>query len=317
VVAATLMLEVRLRGRPRAVAPVLAAVLVVVGVGERLHADTRKVFVPPSPDPYALLEDSHTTGGLLELPFDQWGGIRSVHRMLWQPSHGRPVVAGKTGIDPAWYTPARAVFNEFPSEESVLLMRAWGLDCVLDRRSSPLPGPLPEGVVVRGRRQTPGRDGEWTLLDVLPGASPDTLAREPVPGPGAWQTPVLGDPAGEAGPAADGSLDTAAEVARPEGLHLTVPEGGVAAAVQLDYGAGRFSRVPPALSVLGLVDGEWRELTEGSGGAFLRARAANQFLRTRSARLVIPLTASPARRIRLVSSGAPWDLPEVRLRVAP
>lgn len=317
VVAATLMLEVRLRTRPRAVAPVLAALVVAVGVGERLRADTRKVNVPPPPDPYALLQDSRTAGGLLELPFDQWGGIRSVHRMLWQPSHGRPIVAGKTGIDPAWYTPARAVFNEFPSEESVLLMRAWGLDCVLDRRSSPLPGPLPEGVVVRGRRQTPGRDGEWTLLDVLPGASPDALAREPVPGPGAWPTPlVLGDPAGEAGAAADGSLDTAAEVTRPEGLRLAVPEGAVSA-VQLDYGRGRFSRVPPKLTVLGLVDGEWRDLTEGLGGAFLRARAANQFLRTRSARLVIPVATSPARQIRLVSSSVPWDLPEVRLRVAP
>jgi hypothetical protein len=312
------MLEVRLRGRPRAVAPVLATLVVAVGLGERLQADTRKVSVPPPPDPYALLEDSRTIGGLLELPFDQWGGIRSVHRMLWQPSHGRPIVAGKTGIDPAWYTPARAVFNEFPSEESVLLMRAWGLDCVLDRRSSPLQGPLPVGVVVRGRRWTPGRDGEWTLLDVLPGGSPDTLAREPVPGPGAWQTPsIVGDPAGDAGAAADGSLDTAAEVARPEGVRLAVPQGGVVTAVQLDYGSGRFSRVPPDLSVLGLVDGEWRELKEGSGGAFLRARAANQFLRNRSAQLVIPLATSPAREIRLVSRGGPWDVPEVRLRVAP
>lgn len=314
VVAAALALEVHLRGRPRAVAPVLAALVVAVGLGERLHSDTRKVNVPPLPGPYALLEDSRTTGGLLELPFDQWGGIRSVHRMLWQPSHGRPVAAGKTGIDPAWYTPARAVFDEFPSEESVLLMRAWGLDCVLDRRPSPLLGVLPEGVVVRGRRRTTDRDGEWTLLDVLPGAFPDRLVREPVPGPGAWQAPVL-DPAVSA--AADGSLDTAVEVTRPEGLRLAVAEGGGVSAVQLDYGSGRFSRVPPDLSVLGLVDGEWRELTDGSGGAFLRARTANQFLRTRSARLVIPVATSPARQIRLVSSAVPWDLPEVRLRVVP
>ena len=36
-----------------------------------------------------------TQGGLLELPFDPWGRINSVKRMLWQPAHGRPIVAGK------------------------------------------------------------------------------------------------------------------------------------------------------------------------------------------------------------------------------
>ena len=231
--------------------------------------------VPPHPSRTPSSAGLAAGGGLLELPFEQWGGIRSVHRMLWQPSHRRPIVAGKTGIDPAWYTPARAVFNEFPSEESVLLMRAWGLDCVLDRRSSP-PGPLPEGVVVRGRRRRPAGTQGRTLLDVLPGGSPDVLARSlsPVAGGGRGR-PRRSGRGGE--PAADGSLDTAAEVTRPEGLRLAVPQGAVSA-VELDYGRGRFSRVPPKLTVLGLVDGEWRELTEGSGGAFLRARAANQFL---------------------------------------
>ena len=54
--------------------------------------------------------------------------------MLWQPSHGRPIVAGRTGLDPAWYSPARQVFNEFPSEESLRLLRSWGIDSVLDAR---------------------------------------------------------------------------------------------------------------------------------------------------------------------------------------
>ena len=55
------------------------------------------------PPAYALLRESRGSGGLLELPFDDWGRIDSVHRMLWQPAHGRPVVAGRTGIEPAWY----------------------------------------------------------------------------------------------------------------------------------------------------------------------------------------------------------------------
>ncbi len=321
VVAATLALEVRLQGRPRLVAPVLAAVILAVGLGERLHADTRKVNVPLPPAPYSLLADSTGTGGLLELPFDHWGRIKSVHRMLWQPSHGRPVVAGKTGIDPGWYTPAREVFNEFPSEESLLLMRAWGLDTVLERRRVPRDPStltsLPAGLVWRARQEDPGGKGEWHVFDLLPTDAPPPLAPEPSPGPGEWRRP---SPASEedavAGKATDGSVETAGEVTDSEGLLLVLPDGEGVGALELDYGPGRFSRVPPALKVLGLESGEWRDLTPGAGAAHLRARAAHQLLTHQSARLVIPLRPNGARRLRLVSDSVPWDLPEVRVRTA-
>jgi hypothetical protein len=320
VVGFVLMLELHLRRRPRALATALAVVLLALGVGERLRADTKKVFVPLPPAPYALLEDSSGTGGLLELPFERWGRVRAVHRMLWQPSHGRPIVAGKTGIDPGWYTPARDVFNEFPSEESVRLMRAWGLDSVLDRRRevAPLDGDtLPAGVVLRGRQNERGGQREWRLFDLVPLDPTPTLAPEPAPGPGTWRQPEAAAGDAAASLATDASLDTAGEITSPKGLELRIPDGRTVAALELDYGPGRFNRVPPQLSVLGLVDGAWEELTLPASGVLLRARAADQLLRRQSAQLVVVLKPSSARRLRLVSSRVPWDLPEVRVRLRP
>jgi hypothetical protein len=319
VVAVVLVLERGVRGRHRALAPVLAVVVLAVGLGERLRADTRKVKAPPPPRTYALLAESTGSGGLLELPFDHWGRIKSVHRMLWQPAHGRPIVAGKTGIDPGWYTPARDVFNEFPSEESVLLMRAWGLDTVLERRRAPrgedAPRSLPEGLVWRGLREERGGKGEWHLFDLVRLDAPRTLAPEPPPGPGEWRRPSASSEADlAAGRATDGSLDTAAEILDSDGLLLVPPERSVVA-VLLDYGPGRFNRIPRDLRVLGLESGGWRDLTPAQAGTLLRARAADQLLRQQSARLVIPLQANTAGRLRLVSSSAPWDLPEVRVRL--
>ena len=310
VVAATLALELRLRGRPRALGPALAAVVLLVALAERVQADNRKAFAPPPPEPYELLHLSDRSGGLLELPFDEWGRIASVHRMLWQPSHGRPIVAGRTGLDPAWYSPARQVWNEFPSEESLLLLRTWGIDSVLDARGGPEPS-WPEGVLLRGRKM--GTEEEWRLVDVLPGSDRDRLGPEPSPDAGAWERPEAPD-AGAAAPAVDGSVETAGEITRTEGLALVAP-GGVSA-VELDYGRGRFGRVPSSLRVLGLVGDEWLDLTEEPTGAHLRARAANQLLTQRAARLVVRLRPGRVSKLRLVSPDVPWELPEVRVRVS-
>ena len=314
VVAATLALELRLRGRPRALGPALAAVVLFVALAERLQADTRKAFVPPPPEPYELVRSSGRSGGLLELPFDEWGRIASIHRMLWQPSHGRPIVAGRTGLDPAWYTPARQVFNEFPSEESLLLLRTWGIDSVLDARGGAEP-PWPEGIELRGQRSAPASQVEWRLLDLVPGGDRARLGPEPSPAAGTWQRPATPD--AEAGAlAVDGSVETASEIARPEGLLLVPPGDGAVSAVELDYGRGRFGRVPSSLRVLGLVGDEWLDLTQEPTGDHLRARAANQWLTHRAARLVVRLQPGRVSELRLVSDDVPWDLPEVRLRVA-
>jgi hypothetical protein len=234
--------------------------------------------------------------------------------MLWQPSHGRPVVAGKTGIDPAWYTPAREVFNEFPSEECLLLMSRWEIDSVLDgRRGDPVDaGGLPPGLVLRGRQVEGAGSRDWRLYDTVP-PSP-VWGPEPEPGPGEWRPLEPADDAGE--PATDGTLATAAQIEGEGGLELRVPGEGTLTALELDYGAGRFSRVPADLKVLGRVGDVWEDLTEARP-RHLRARAADQLLRRHSARLVVPLEASRARRVRLVSPRAPWDLPEVRARVVP
>jgi hypothetical protein len=313
VVALVLTLELHLRRRPRALAVGVATALLALGIGERLRADTKKVSAPPIPLTYALLEGSSGTGGLLELPFVAWGRVRAVHRMLWQPEHGRPVVAGKTGIDPAWYTPARAVFNEFPSEESVRLMRSWGLDSVLDPRPGVPEGPLPDGVVLRGRQNERGGGRAWRLFDLVPHESSAALPPEPEPGPGTWRTP---EAAGGVA-AVDGRTETAAEIASPRGLELRLPGWETVSAVELDYGAGPFNRVPSRLSVLVLVDGVWTDVTRPPSGLLLRARAADQLLWHQSARLVVTLQPSPVRGLRVVSEDVPWDLPEVRVRVRP
>jgi len=309
VVATTMALDLRLRGRPRALGPALAAVVLLVALAERLQADTRKAFLPPPPEPYELLHRSEQLGGLLELPFDEWGRIASLHRMLWQPSHGRPIVAGRTGLDPAWYSPARQVFNEFPSDESLLLLRSWGVDTVLDSRPGEEPS-WPEGVLLRGRQM--GDEGQWRLVDVLPGSDQERLGAEPSPGAGTWERP--GAPEGAGARAVDGSVETAAEISRPEGLALAA--SGNVSAVQLDYGLGRFGRVPPSLRVLGLVGDAWLDLTAEPTGAHLRARVANQLLRERTARLVVRLRPGRVSQLRLVSTDVPWDLPEVRVRVS-
>ncbi len=314
--AAAIALELRLRRRPPAVSRVLAALLLAIAFVERVDADTRRASLPGVPQPYALLARSQGKGGLLELPFDEWGRIASIHRMLWQPSHGRPIVAGKTGLDPAWYSPAFHVFNGFPSEESLWLLRAWGIDSVLDGRGGEEPH-WPRGVELRGKAEGPR--GEWRLLDLTPGGEGVERLAEPEPGDGVWQAagPAAAGDAQARRLASDGSLDTALELNGPSGLVVTTPPGFVPVAVELDYGSGRFSRVPASLRVQGRDGGDWVELTDDPSGQQLRARAANQLLRTRSARLVVRLRPGPARELRLAGDAEVWDLPELRLRVVP
>ncbi len=315
--AATLALERALRRRPLRAADLLPALVLAVGLCERASADTRKGSVPPVPSSYGLLRRSAGTGGLLELPFDTWGRIESVYRMLWQPAHGRPIVAGRTGIEPGWYYPAQRVFDEFPSEESLRLAHAWRIDTVLDTRPQAA-REWPAGVLLRAEWQAPaGRqdDATWRLFD-LPPPPMGGLEAEPEPGGGAWERPSPAADDAAAPLACDGSIFTAAEVARPEGLALRSTTAGVLTAVELDYGHGQFNRVPKQIRVEGLEAGAWCPLANGAAGRFLRARAANLLLARQAARLVVPLSPSRATQLRLVADDLPWDLPEVRLRVA-
>ncbi len=110
--------------------------------------------------------------------------------MLWQPSHGRPIVAGRTGLDPAWYSPAREVFNEFPSEESLLLLRSWGIDSVLDARGGDEPS-WPERVLLRGRFVSQ-REG-MAPARRAPRRAETSVSPEPSPGVGAWERPKAND----------------------------------------------------------------------------------------------------------------------------
>jgi hypothetical protein len=311
-----LSLELRLPRQPAVLAPALAALVLALGLGERVRADTRSVNVPPLPDFYSLLQSSQTNRGLLELPFDPWGRISSVKRMLWQPEHGRPIVAGKGGLDPAWYTPAGEVFELFPSEESVLLLRAWDITTVLDARPdawrAPLPAGLTEGLVLRAQLDRP--EGPVRLFDVLPPGLPGRLA-EPALGAGRWLSPDAAATAPAHRPAVDGSLETAASFEAGEGPVFVVPEAATASALELDYGTGRFSRVPRLLQVQARVEGRWTDVTREPAGWLLRARAADQLMRTRRARLVITLQPHAAGALRLVAGADAWDLPELRVLV--
>ena len=339
VVGAVLSLEggARARGGRASTALVtgFAALVLLVGLCERVSADTRKGTAPLVPQAYELLGRSTGRGGLLELPFDPWGRIDSVYRMLWQPSHGRPIVAGRTGIEPGWYVPAQQVFSSFPSQESLLLARAWAIDTVLDTRAGEAPeGGWPAGVVLRAERAAQaGRrtDATWRLFDLLPvstaarGTQPSaSIEEEPPPGPGEWRRPAAAWAGGEApcngdevsaAAACDGRTETAAEIDGQGALELVVPAGASLGALEIDYGHGVFNRVPGALRVSGLERGAWRDLGAEPVATWLRARVAHQLLRQQQARVVIPLAASRSSRIRLSSPDAPWDAPEIRLRL--
>jgi hypothetical protein len=117
--------------------------------------------------------------------------------------------------------------------------------------------------------------------------------------------------------ATDDSLDTAGEVAAAEGVSLVTPADDPVTAVELDYGQGRFARVPPELRVFGLVANDWVELAQDASRTRLRARAAQMLLRDRRARLLLTLLPQRVRQLRLVSPRVPWDLPEVRVRLSP
>ena len=175
----------------------------------------------------------------------------------------------------------------------------------------------PAGVVLRGERAAQaGRrtDAVWRVFDLLPAAGASDVEAEPTPGPGEWVRPAAASERDSA--ACDGHTDTSLEVTAPEGLELLVPGGTLIAALEIDYGQGLFNRVPKTLRVLGLENGQWRDLA-GPGVAWLRARAACQLLREQQARLVLPLVPSHASRLRLSWPDGPWDAPEVRLRIAP
>jgi len=182
---------------------------------------------------------------------------------------------------------------------------------VLDARRGAEPA-WPEGVVLRGRQRDPGGRGEWRLLDLLPGGDRDRLGPEPSPDAGTWERPAPVDDVALL--AVDGSVETAGDISRPEGLALAAP--GDVSAVELDYGLGRFGRIPSSLRVLGLVGDQWLDLTEEPTGAHLRARAANLLLKQRTARLVVRLRPGRVSKLRLVAADVPWDLPEVRVRVS-
>jgi hypothetical protein len=283
VVAATLSLELRLKAR-RWLAPALAALVIALGLPERARADTRSIQAPALPDYYATLSSSRTSGGLLELPFDPWGRITSVKRMLWQPRHGRPIVAGKVSLDPAWYTPAGSVFGRFPSEESASLLRAWGVTSVLDARPDawrePLPRPLPEGLALRSEHAL--AEGPVRLFDLVPGTAASTLA-EPATGGGRWESPDAAAAAPAHRRALDGSPHTSAALETAEAPIFVASGGALTSALALDYGTGRFSRVPSRLEVETLIEGRWTDVTLADTGSWLQARAADQLMRTEPA----------------------------------
>jgi len=155
-------------------------------------------------------------------------------------------------------------------------------------------------------------DGPARLFDVVLGAEPLTLA-EPATDAGRWQSPDAAAAAPAHRRALDGSLDTAALFEGAEAPIFVVPAGATASALVLDYGSGRFSRVPASLKVETLTDGQWTDVTLAQTGSRLQARAADQLMRSRRARLVIALRTPTRGPLRLAAAGEAWDLPELRL----
>ena len=171
--------------------------------------------------------------------------------------------------------------------------------------------------VVARRRPSP-RNGGWRArgsgasFDVLPGSDRDRLGPEPSPDAGTWERPEAPN-AGGAAPAVDGSVETAAEIARPEGLPSWRP--GTSPRWSSTTAAAASVVSPRACASSASSGDEWLDLTEDAAGDHLRARAANQLLTQRAARLVVRLRPGHVSKLRLVSDDVPWDLPEVRVRV--
>ncbi len=318
VFATALSLERRVRHFPKVVPPILAIAVLALSFGGFLGIELKTVNMPSLPDGYELIRRSKGQDGLLELPYTRWNQIYSVRRMYLQPSHGRPIVSGYTGFAPGWYRSAHACFNSFPSPESLFLIRAWNIDTVLigpgwPRTIDPARR-LPRGVVFRGRR------GNWMLFDIRPGrkqlphvSPPDSEL--------VWTAPLHASAEDSSSEtfslASDGSVSVsdAAIVTDPQGIGFRVPYGKKLRAVELDYGRGELFIVPLRVRVMGLVRGQWRDLTVNSTGRFLRARAADLLMQSTPAKLIINIRSSEASEFRLVASNRRWHLPELRLCV--
>ena len=312
VVAATLALELRLRGRPRALGPALAAVVLLVALAERVQADTRKAFAPPPPEPYELLRLSDRSGG--SSSFRSTSGAGSPPSTACSGSRrtgGPSPPAGRGWTLPGTRRPGRCGTSS--RRKRACSCCAPGASTACSTRGPATSRRGPRASFSAGGEPMPGsRDGNGACSTCSPEAIGTVSVRSPHPTPGRGRGREAPD-AGAAAPAVDGSVETAGEITGPEGLLLVAP--GDVSAVELDYGRGRFGRVPSSLRVLGLVGDEWLDLTEEPTGAHLRARAANQLLTQRAARLVVRLRPGRVSKLRLVSDDVPWDLPEVRVRI--
>ncbi len=302
-----------LRGRPVWMASTASALIVVAAFAGWIGASFGEVEFPKLPEGYSLLAQSEGEGGLLELPLTEWNSHVAMFRMLWQREHGRPIVAGVNSLAPPWFGHAREVFNSFPSRESIWLLRRWNIDSVL-ARSSFLKGR--EAATTGGEPAHAGSRGGMQLFDVKPTAGGMVFDDEELAGSLSWSMPVVEQP-DIAAKLGDGVTfhRRSLQLKAGEVLEFSLESGQRLDAVMVDYGYALGARIPSSLKILADVDGEWRDVTKGRSGGYLRARAADLLLNRKPARLVVQVRPSRATKFRIRGYRDIWHLPELRVYV--
>jgi hypothetical protein len=263
------------------------------------------------PDGYRLLDASTEKGGLLELPLIRWNNRLAVFRMAWQREHGRPIVDGMTSQAPPWFRHAREVFNTFPSDECLWLMRRWRIDSVLI--SEPF-REIETAALSRGDGIQRGVLKDWKLYDIK-SKNVAAFATDDLAETFEWKTPKTAP--NRQALLTDGATyyTKAVELDADENLEFEINKDKTLNAIKIDYGYGFNARIPSRIEVEGLINGRWEKVVSHKSGRFLRARAADLLLHRKPARLVITVKPVRASRFRLRAERKSWHIPELRVSV--
>jgi hypothetical protein len=218
-----------------------------------------------------------------------------------------------TSQAPPWFRHAREVFNTFPSDECLWLMRRWQIDSVLigePFREIETAALSRDDGILRGVLQ------DWKLYDIK-SKSVAEIAADDLSETIEWETPttapnrqaLLGDGATYYAKAITLDAD--------ENLEFEIRKNRTLTAINIDYGYGFNARIPSRIEVEGLINGRWENVVSHRSGRFLRARAADLLLRRKPARLVITVKPVRATRFRLGAERKSWHIPELRVSVNP
>jgi hypothetical protein len=307
-----LRLDMHAKAKHERLVPVFSAFLIIISFAGWIGAGFGEVASPALPEGYSLLKDSSGRGGLLELPLPVWTSHLAVYRIVWQREYGRSIVDGSSSLEPPWFAHAREVLNSFPSQESIWLLRRWKVGSVLAQSDFLKGGGTlltnKKGVVFEGSR------GGMVLFDIDITSESHGFRDDQLSDSARWLVPHFNSPAIAARLSDRITFHTKSIVLKSgQTLDFRIDPGDRLEAVMIDYGFALGAEIPSSLKVLAELDGEWRDITKGRTGGFLRSRTADLLLNRKPAKLVIEVKQVRATRFRLHGYRASWQLPELRV----